>query len=218
MLDSTDHSWWFQALYKNDVLIFAGPYIIKNEKTRNRNFTCVKIRTNGLIFSIKEIENELNRFNIQIHDVTLMWHVLEASATCRVNDLRMLVKATRIAVVADTHHLKDPISSLIKIIKREPYDLLCCTHNQYEPFFEVSCGLKTISFPYINPYEEVEKYSAKSDEELQIRYYGNPLSPTHFFRSIFVGEALRSSKISIMPRMNMKSWTNSLWGKKNVLY
>ena len=209
MLDFTDHSWWFQALQRNDILIFAGPYIRTKEIVRNEYCSYIKIKTTGLEFSITDIENDLRDFNIKLWNITLMWHVLEASATCRVNDLQFLTNATKIAVIADTHHLKNPISTLIKVINNESYNLICCTHNQYEPFFAISCNLEVISFPYINPYEELDLHKSKPTN-WELKYYGNILSPTHIFRNIYVNEALRSTNISLMPRMNMKDWTNCL--------
>ena len=123
----------------------------------------------------------------------------EASATCRV-ELLLLPNAIKIAVVADTHH-KNPISSLIRLIK-ENRMIWLLYNNQHEPFFAASCGLPTISFPYINPYEN-QKANQINPKDNAIKYYGI-ISQTHYFRSIFINESLRSIDVTLMPRMKMK--------------
>ena len=215
-LYKSDHSWWFESLQKNDILIYAGPYIRNEGASKGNNNWHIKIKTPGLSYSISEIQNKLKSFNIKVSDITLMWHIIEASATCRVEELLLLPNAIKIAVVADTHHLKNPISSLISLIKRESYDLVCCTHNQHEPFFAASCGLPTISFPYINPYEN-QKANQINPKDNAIKYYGNIISQTHYFRSIFINESLRSIDVTLMPRMKMKDWTSALMNNRSIV-
>ena len=145
-LYKSDHSWWFESLQKNDILIYAGPYIRNEGASKGNNNWHIKIKTPGLSYSISEIQNKLKSFNIKVSDITLMWHIIEASATCRVEEL-LLPNAIKIQWLL-TPSLKKSNNSLIRLIKRESYDLVCCTHNQHEPFFAASCGLPTIGFPY----------------------------------------------------------------------
>ena len=63
--------------------------------------------------------------------------------------------------------------------------------------YAASCGLPTISFPYINHYEN-QKANQINPKDKAIKYYGNIISQTHYLE-IFINESLRSIDVTLMP-------------------
>ena len=95
--------------------IFCGPKL-HNIDTIERKF----IRTNGRFFDIDEVLSQLNENDRKID---LLVSVLQAATTCFPKKLSRL-KCPKIAIVADTHHLLYPISSVIHYMKRENFDCM----------------------------------------------------------------------------------------------
>ena len=205
-LINSDHFWWFEPLCGFDTVIYVGPYIESDTwKSFSQNF--ITLHSSSLNLAIEEIEIELrNLYTITLRDVSLLWHIIEASSTCRINDVSRIGGAS-IAVIADTHHLKRPISSLVDYIRNCGYTHLTCTHNQHTPFFASACNIETFSFPYstfncVNPSTQANKKD--------IIYYGNLVSSHHTFRSKIVNLILSRSGLITKERLSFWDWVKAL--------
>ena len=206
-LPMSDHAWWFDALAEFTTHVYAGPYVANTAKiTNGKRLICIK--TDSLFFGIDEIAEQLLNYGIRVCDIDILWHVLESSATCRLNGVGE-IGGPRVAVIADTHHLNRPISGLIEAIRKESYTHITCTHNQHSPFFEVACDLPSFSFPFLDytaQHKLVPKRTAKG-----LVYYGNLLSLHHKNRSILINTLLMQSiPISLAPRLQFDRWISSL--------
>jgi len=136
-----------------------------------------------------------------------LWHVLEASSTCLISGHTEL-SCPLIAVIADTHHLPSPISSLLTYISSSGYTYLTCTHNQHAPFFSIACNIRSFSFPYTD-------LGIIADNLLPILrknliYYGNLISQHHVFRTEFVNKALTTSSLRLGGRLAFRKWLEEL--------
>lgn len=206
-LHGSDHWWWFQPLAHYDTILYAGP-LIENGSHRNSAQNIITIKTRDLSWSTDNIHSHLNKyFGIGLSDISVLWHVIEASSTCRISGHSEL-KCPLIAVIADTHHLAAPISSLLPYIRRSRYTHLTCTHNQHAPFFAIACGIPTFSFPYTNFGIGIDKPMPGVNQKLV--YYGNLVSPHHVFRSEFVNRVLTVSSLHLGGRLSFHKWIDAL--------
>ena len=221
-LDSSDHRWWFTPLENYDTLIFIGPFIRTIVKESGQK-KVIMLQTNSFAFKLdKALWDFLHSINITRSDINLYWHVMEASATCRVYGLNQL-KCEKVAVIGDTHHMRNPISSIIEYLGQEDFTHVCCSHNQYNPFFAASLNLKSIDFPFCFPPDykkqaDKEGGTIKADFGQVINYYGDTLSPHHFHRSFIINCLMRAKEdIIIHGRSSFTAWIDKISTSQMVL-
>ncbi|MCP9809122.1 hypothetical protein KBY58_06715 [Cyanobium sp. HWJ4-Hawea] len=206
-LYKSDHSWWFEPIGHYDTIIFAGPFI-ENGSHRSITQNIITAKTHGLSWSILDIQLYLsNNWGINLRDISMLWHVIEASATCRVRDLPELA-CPLIAVIADTHHLAAPISSLLMYLRCSQYTHLTCTHNQHTPFFAAAIDIPTFSFPYT--YLNAKKCQRELIRKKDLIYYGNLVSSHHVFRTKFINKILSCSSLRLGGRLSFHRWLDAL--------
>lgn len=206
-LHKSDHSWWFHPLVHYDTILYVGPFV-DNGFNCSIEQTIITIKTTGLSWSTDNIQSYLNEnLGIGLSDISILWHVIEASSTCRITGHSELV-CPLIAVIADTHHLTSPISSILPYISRSGYTHITCTHNQHAPFFEVACGIPSFSFPYTDLGIGIRSLMPSAKRKLV--YYGNLVSPHHVFRSEFVNKVLTVSSIQLGGRLTFHKWLEEL--------
>jgi len=210
LLEDSDHWYWFNHLFAYDQLIFIGPYIpTTTQQLANSSVFC--LNTPSLAIALSDIQEQLEfLYHIKLNDISLFWHVIEASATCRFFDLHLL-NCPRIAVIGDTHHLTHPISSLFPYLQSEPFTHICCSHNQYNPFFSSYLQLTAIDFPFCIPpfYNNVDRHLPTTH---RLTYYGSLTSKNHLHRSRFVNTLLLSRlscQLSLHNTSTFKSWALS---------
>lgn len=214
-LEKSDHLWWLDHLNDYDITIFIGPYI-KTNMSRREGKERLSICSN--IFEINIIEifrNTLVPLGIRPSDITLYWHVLEAASTCRVSNINIL-DCPRICVIGDTHHMQNPISSLYAYLFSQSFTHICCSHNQYNPFFSAVLGLKAIDFPFTLPNDLVRgnNWDGSTIRDQILYYYGSLVSRHHLHRSRIVNELLSDTRINnnfiTKSRMSFSHWKTSV--------
>jgi hypothetical protein len=209
ILDSSDHFWWFRPISHFDIIIYVGPYIY-DQMWPGGDQISISLKVRSLTWSIDEIESRLrDQFSIRLSDISLVWHVIEASSTCRVQGLEGL-RCPMVAVVADTHHLVRPISSLVPYIRASQYTHVTCTHNQHTPFFSTTCDVATFSYPYTDLIANQAFTASPTSSELI--YYGSLFSRHHFFRTKYVNRLLANSQINIHARLTFREWLQRIRG------
>jgi hypothetical protein len=206
-LDQSDHFWWFAPLCGFETLIYAGPSVA-NECWSSMGLRISSIRTSSKCWSVTEIAYPLkSMLGLDVKDISLLWHVIEASGTCWVTEIS-LIRGSAIAVIADTHHLRNPISSLVQYITTAGYTHITCTHNQHTPFFEVASGLPSFSFPFSSLGASMTHQRSSSEQPLV--YFGNLISRHHIFRTRFVNHLLTRTCLRIGGRLSFSSWIDLL--------
>ena len=220
-LENSDHRWWFTPLKGFNTIIFIGPFVRTNDKTE-KGKRIITIQTSSFCFSLGEnLWNHLNKHKISSDDIDLYWHVMEAAATCRVTNLGQL-RCPKVAVIGDTHHMKSPISSLITYLSSETFTHICCSHNQYNPFFAASLGLHSLDFPFCFPenYEE-NCLQAKNKSQIlgaEVNYYGSSLSSHHLHRSCVVNQLMKcKADVIVHARSSFTSWIKKITRRQIVL-
>jgi len=212
----SDHYWWFQHLHEYSVVIYVGPYIASGmSQHAGKKIICIK--TTSLVFDLQEIFLDgLYSYGIVPQDITLYWHVIEASATCRVSNTSIL-NCPKVCVIGDTHHMHKPITSLYPYLRTETFTHNCCSHNQYNPFFEVYLGTDSIDFPFVlPPVGSADTYSDRSEfcSTSSLYYYGSTRSVHHIHRSRIVNllllRAEMANRLIICPRQTFGQWQKAI--------
>ena len=214
-LDTSDHFWWFQPISHFTTILYVGPFI-PDKLWLHGEHTYICLNVHGLTWSIAEIAPKLlSNFSIRISDISLLWHVIEASSTCRVLGLEELI-CPSVAVVADTHHLNQPISSLVSYIRSTRYTHVTCTHNQHTPFFSATCDVDTFNFPFIDYMSNQRSFTLTGSPSLT--YYGSLFSRHHFFRTKFVNRLLANSQLQVFDRLPLREWLKRISASRAQLF
>ncbi len=214
---SSDHFWWFRHLFTFETIIFAGP-LIRNGVHDYRGVKIVCISTPSFYFHLDSHFNERVKLisGITLSQVGFYWHVMEATATCRVRGIEAL-NCPCVAVVGDTHHMKRPILDLIGYISSERFTHICCSHNQYNPFFSASCKLQSLDFPFCKPSNIYNKNISIANG---INYYGEVYSPYHFHRTRIINRALISKAsidVKIHSRLRFEEWKERISFPQHII-
>ena len=212
----SDNHWWLSHLNQYDIRIYAGPFV-ENGSSIAEGRMIVTIKTSALHFDLIEIDERLRQYaRIRIEDISLYWHVIEVLGTCRVRGLDRL-RCPKICVVGDTHHQNNPISGLYSYLMCEKFTHVCCSHNQYNPFFSGTLGLQAIDFPFTQI--SVKDSAGTRVEDLAVgtmHYFGTILSKHHIHRSKLVNRLLASEtmgdRIEIHKRSSFTDWAKSVNG------
>jgi hypothetical protein len=205
-LANTDHAWWFEALDFYQIVVYVGPYVNDAVWQDTRQIK-IAISTQAYTWHINEILLRLNKHGLLISDITLVWNVLEASATCRVLGLD-LIDAPKIAIIADTHHLGFPISSLLTYLLNNSHTYVLATHNQHAPFFGACLQIPATGWPF--PCEPTRSNPPPKINLEKIYYYGNTLSHHHKQRTLVVNYSLVHTDVQVVPRLSFSNWRNSV--------
>ena len=209
-LSKSDNGWWFAPLLKYDILVFAGPYLKDTNNEELDNSKVIQIRTNALNFTLREIDKKLstNNTGISLNNISMIWNVIEMSPTCRVQDLNCY-KGTKVALIGDTHHLKNPISSLLPYIRRSEFDFVFCTQSHHSFMFEAGVPyLKSIFLPiqYAKFFNNNKVISYINNENIMVAdaplYRGSIMSRFHYRRTKLINFLLINTDIVIKERMN----------------
>lgn len=220
-LDKSDHRWWFTPLKGFNTIIFIGPFVKTSEKMV-RGKKIITIQTDSFYFELgTKFWSYLKSHDVYRQDIDLYWHVMEAAATCRVANLTQL-ECPKVAVIGDTHHMKNPISSLIAYLRSECFTHVCCSHNQYNPFFAASLSLQSLDFPFCFPesYEDncLKQVNADLKSNTAINYYGSSLSPHHLHRSCVLNQLMRANAdLIVHARSSFTSWIEKIAKRQTVL-
>jgi len=207
-LASSDHFWWFEPVSFCKTVIYAGPYIRNSICTYNGQIV-ICVQTHSLQWEINELGHYLRKnTSIYISDINFVWHVLEASSTCRVYGFERL-SCPIIAVIADTHHLSAPVSSLIRYISTASFTHVTCTHNQHSPFFTSALDLQYFSYPYTNLGLK-RSMRQQGCGECGVVYYGNVMSRTHIRRTYLLNQILRRYAIDVRGRLSFHDWMHQV--------
>jgi len=211
-IESSDHLWWFKHLLSFDKLVFAGPFI-KTEQVTTGNRTIFKFQTQSLLFDLREIflSSQCPDW-LSLDKVTMYWHVMENSATCRVTGLE-LIDCAKVAVIGDTHHMNNPISGLYGYLQAESFSYICCSHNQYNPLFTSLLKIKALDFPFSARNISNNLSIDKSETSLDINYYGSLVSFHHYHRSKIVNKLLAShsgEQVTLQGRSPFAEWEEKL--------
>jgi hypothetical protein len=200
-IEISDHYWWLKHLEGFDKVLYCGPYIDDNISRTNYQ-TRYSLKTASLTYELQEIYiRKIRGLGIELGQITLYWHVIEAAATCRVIGLHLL-SCPKICVIGDTHHMHRPISSLYEYLSSEPFTHVSCSHNQYNPFFSAILGLKTVDFPFMLPNMfYARNISYRIGGFTSLNYYGSVLSIHHIHRSVIINRLLIDPKVSV--RVNL---------------
>jgi hypothetical protein len=201
-ISDTDHAWWFEPLMFYDIVVYTGPHV-EDTVWRDAKQKGIGISTQGYSWHIDEILPKLNKYGLSESDFTLVWNVLEASATCRAFGLEK-INSPKIAVIADTHHLRFPITSLLSYLVHTPHTYVLATHNQHAPFFGAYLQIPAIGWPFTCK-ASTNNYMPQVELD-KIYYYGNTLSPHHKQRSLIVNYSLLRSDIHLVPRLSFDQW------------
>jgi hypothetical protein len=153
--------------------IFCGPKL-QNKDIGKRKF----IRTSGFFFDIEEVLSQLNKDDEKID---LIVTNLEVNTTCFPKNLSK-IKSHKIALVADTHHLKHSISSIIHYLKREKFKHILKFAQPAHLHFFYEAGIKNSAFW---PCFKV-KFDTVGNKRTGVTYIGEKWSPFQIRRSRMV--------------------------------
>lgn len=217
-IKQTDNHWWFAPLLQYDILIFVGPGLASSayfKQEEGPDICTIKVRS--LHFSLKNVEIELFDLSqdIAVKDISLIWHVLEMTATCRISDLAQF-HGHKIALIGDTHHLQNPISGLIPYINQSGFQQILCTQSHHSFFFDCFCKSATAgSFPYFLPEgfnaDAQIAYIKSQEKSPDIPYYrGSLLSRHHIKRSKLINYLLVHSRVNLLPRKPWEDWLRTM--------
>ena len=215
-LHFSDHRWWLDHLQMFDCIVFVGPYIHDAIWLAEDGRRRISIKTDSLFVDIQEVfKNSLSPLGINPNHVSLYWHVMEVAATCRVVNLQIL-SCPRICVIGDTHHMNRPITGLYEYLKSETFTHVCCSHNQYNPFFSAVFNLMSIDFPFALSENTSSQISpaAQTSFDHHLYYYGAILSSHHKHRSKIVNSLLVDCRVSndflVSSRMGFNQWSQAV--------
>ncbi len=215
-LEASDHLWWFHHLVGYKTIVFIGPYIRNSLSTKGEQ-TLISIQTHSLRISLGQVfQSSLFPMGIRPSDIHLYWHVIEVAATCRVDQLDLL-RCPKVCAIGDTHHMHRPITGLYEYLTAEQFSHVCCSHNQYNPFFSAVIGLTPIDFPFSLPPETTatERGVAMEIKDRSLYYYGSLVSRHHLHRSRIINtlltDRLLADSLVVRQRMSFSKW------RKNVL-
>ena len=153
--------------------IFCGPNL-QNKDTRERKF----IQTNDRFFDIDAVLSQLNENDQKID---LVFSVLQAGTSSFPKNLSK-IKCPKFAIVADTHHIMYPISSLIKYMKRENFEHILTASQPAHLHFFYEAGFRHSGFwP-----ADALKFEVVNNKKSGVTYIGKRWSSSHPRRSRMV--------------------------------
>ncbi len=188
--------------------IFCGPKL-PNKDTIKRKY----IRTNGRFFDMDEVISQLKEKDQKID---LVFSVLESSTTCFPKNISKL-KCPKCAVVADTHHLMYPISTIINYIKSENFEHILTASQRAHLHFFYEAGIRHSAFL---PHNKA-KFETVDNKKSGLTYIGNRWGSPHLRRSRmvqFLEENLPKNNIPYHAynRLPILMWRKVLMNSKMV--
>jgi len=215
-LGQSDHWYWFSHFLDYKTQIYFGPHIDDGFFIIDgKCIICLK--TASLLIDLRVIASRLwENYRRCISTVHLYWHVMEMSATCRVQNLDIL-QCSRIAVIGDTHHMNNPITGLYSYLGSACFTHVCCSHNQFNPFFAALYDLIPIDFPFnkhMTSGSTMSRSFGINKYDNKLTYYGNLLSRHHLHRTRLLSSLLLSKDISgylhLYKPQKFRIWDNCL--------
>jgi len=153
--------------------IICGPKL-QNIDTIERKF----IRTSGRFFDIGEVISQLNENDQKIN---LIFSVLQTLTTCFPKNLSKL-NCPKFAIVADTHHLMYPISTIINYMKHENFEHVVIASQPAHLHFFYEAGFKHSAFWPL----DALKFEIVNNKKSGVTYIGKRWSSSHPRRSRMV--------------------------------
>jgi hypothetical protein len=210
-LGSSDNYWWFEPVQTADIIIYGGPFI------PNERWDCqlsgkprLAVKTPGLSWRLEDLSCFLSINGLSISSISLVWHVIEVTATCRITDLSEYPLLSY-AMIGDTHHLHSPISSLVDYLIKSKYSAIFCTQSHHCFFFGELTNIPVFPFPYVVPTPcSVDHGHSPIHSNHRLLYTGSILSSCHIERSRVVNYALAHDFLDLAPRMPWHQWLEFL--------
>lgn len=102
------------------------------------------------------------------------------------------VKVPRVAIVGDTHHMKRPLTRMLRYLLREPYDFYVLDHNLQHAHWYMESGIRNIVWlPAILLADDFRKPRDSTEERLS---FVGTTGPIHPIRTQLI-EKLRQSSL-----------------------
>lgn len=180
--------------------IFCGPNL-ENVESKERKY----IPTKGRFFNINTILAQLNEKDQKI-DVILA--PLEASSTCFPSNLSK-ISCTKIGFIFDTHHLMNPLSTIINYVKREKFtDLFIYAQPAHLHFFYEAGITHTTAFrPHTQDFDIIKK------KKNGITYIGSRWKSSHPHRCRMVQFLEKNLPIYNIPFYRYDRLPRAIWKK-----
>jgi len=197
-----EHKWWFSHCMLFSHCVFYGPKITRDREIWQGG---LRISIYSQSWSLEEIERTMGLYDM--NGDSLLSFVVESGLSLPVEELKRS-KLKKLALVGDTHHLSNPISSAIELLERICVDAFCISHKAHEEIFRLGTQIKIVDFPY----SEVDSMGSL-EEALVFRrvrmatYCGNRSDLFHPRRTIVVNRLIDARcGVEIVPRQQIKEW------------
>ena len=203
------HKWWFAHGLAYRRCIFYGPTIKNFRHFKNGTMDLYAIPS--ALIKWGELRAFLAKQSISHNPVVSI--VVERGAQPNSEDL-IGVSMPIQCLVADTHHMSNPINSANAFISELGANMLFISHSQHNNIFSDCLGLGSFPFHYSLNDASVSRLNAIEKRSSHACYYGTIADPFHPERSYVLKKIMSNSKgpvpLDFKPRMQSSEWQESL--------